>query len=1339
MIHGKLEKTGEVNMELLDDKGSLIETKIYTKVEDKDGYKKLEYVNLPTLDQSFYVKFETTADIKNISIEVEFTYLDNCTAEAYYYVGTEWEYKWEDITTTDECCKETHKAGTHIINGEPCDGTDNPIIHYYHQYQLKKVDTQVDPQMLIGLEISYNEEGKMQVEANKNWKTISSKNRDNPPDTPPPTTTNITMELGGYVWIDKKGGKYNTTNSILDDFDTSYNIKKEKSEVLPGAEVWLYEYTGENDAGTLKRIMLTDANGHYSFTGLNAQKKYYVKFVYNGMMYDSVEYNKGNPEYNTSGWYKTSKANEVGRTEFNNQFAEIRSYPENYEIKNPMFDRLGTYNIAFPQEEIVEIFKKISTEVSKNGGNLKKACETVAGENADITLKRKIQFAADCRISAETDHKNKKQFNGTDNTYVYPVYNLFTTSTEKAIINGITYKPIYEGQRYINLGIKARGTVDLALEKQDVPKVEVSINGKTETYTFDQWKTPSVGIDESFYLDELRKAYQSVEFDSVIKGKIEQITNARTRDIEQGKYYLYTRKEEITNGSSFEVGSGGEAYNLTGTEKLNIEITYKIPIVNQSSTIASVTEIVDYYDKNYTFKQAYVGDENGKKYEGDEGLVMTVRNEEDTDYISTYGTNTEYKDSNTYNTIYLIPTTEVRLGDNHKQYIYVVFYLNDANKAGELLAKVLTGDNSELKTMNLAEINGYKTYDPDNSGTSPGLVDMDSNPGNLNLTKIALNNELKLSTIDKIVEAGSNKKHPEYNNYKADYTTLKSMYEDDTNRAPTLITKKPNGSRTLEGTVFEDSTGKDERVYTGNPRTGNGQLDDGETKIAGVKVELVEIKEVNENGNTKKKLITRATTKTDNDGSYKFTGFLPGDYTIRYTYGQDNATAMPSSDIKVNDATINYQGKNLKSYNGQDYQSTTILYNENGSAEYTEDSSNGKKEKIYTREDGGYWYTADNKQSDAKDDEVRKTEVINYSKNKYETEIVNHKAEVFNAYKNEQPDYINKDYHQSLVDELKGNTYRYAYTPEMEVEIEYAKETIKASENEIEHKITNIDFGIVERPKSELVLDQKIEKIKVTAADGTVLFDVYDATTGVSNLQWIKGNNTNKGYNGKTITGDNNRTAYEIGEKVSIIMDEELISGSKLEITYKLIVTNNGEKDGNSTTSATTVLNYVSNNLNFDESINNGWEVVNIQDIQNGNTSTYVNSKSGIDLTTQAVILKTNALSKPLEPGEQTSCTLTLSKVLSAESSSDDLKYTNLAEIVEINNTVGRYDHGAIPGNQNVDEEPQEHDTAGGSNDGEVVVIPPTGSQYIYYVIGITSAIILGLGIFLIKKFVIKK
>lgn len=1079
--------------------------------------------------------------------------------------------------------------------------------------------------------------------------------------------------------------------------------------------------------------MLTDNEGHYEFTGLNSQKKYYIEFIYNGMLYTNVTRLAGNAE-NISKSTEEAQGHTGNRQAFNDQFAEIGSHPQNYKGRR-----------VYLQEEIVDVFKDIAKNHGSHGND------------------EKSLYANDCRISAYS-------------TEIYPLISEFTIDTSWNYIAGKNYAPIYGGQYdqlHVNLGITARETFDMALYK-DVLKADVVMNGKTETYNYDARKAGpngfSLGVRESDYLTRIGDAY---------KGGNSITDYGNTREVEQDTYDIDMRSEEVANGQSSNYnkentkvttddGTKKDAidsnYQLNydydnmkkdgenANDRLKIFVTYKLALRNQSSTVGAITELVDYYDTNFEFVRAYVGDIDGNQ-------TGTVTGSTDSMYRSS-----EYKATrNGYKTIYLRPDAETRLGESDEQYIYVVLQLlGPTNDAGDLLSSKLL-NNDTLTVMNLAEINGYKTYyqkdagNDSRDGITPGLVDIDSNPGNLNISNI------ENLTQESILA----------------YPNIRSMYEDDTSRAPAYIYKLLE-SRTIEGKMFEDEgVVKYKDVNTKEERVGSGNIDDLEKKdkpIEGAIVELVEIK----NG----QMVVRATTTTNKDGWYGFTGFLPGEYTIRFTYGSNDDTAMTTTQV------FNRTGKNDTSYNGQDYQSTTYRKDAtNGlvTNEYVVDASLNKRyenniaskngeekinnvqqtQAIDTYGNNNYWYTVDSKLSDARDDAARVQEVIDYSKNEYGREIVNHKAEVFNAYVNPQASHITKAVHDELVSELERRTYRYAYTPQIEIEVEYAREGSLGNgrKDSYVHKIVGVDFGIVERPKSELVIDQDVENIKVTAADGnTVLFDTK---TGTNNLQWILGTFKKDGfYKGKKIED------YDKQELINIIMDDELISGAKIEITYKLKITNNGEVDANTTTRAKSIINYVANNLEFDVNDNmlDGkalWKVATKDSVQNASYSTFVNNTDRtdnsrlklLDLSTQSTILEAtenNPLARTaLKPGESVESTLKLKKVISAESSQDDLKYTNMTEIVEIDNTVGRYDHDATPGNQSVELQPQEHDTSGASRfttfngdlnidgttppDGEIIITPPTGSTHIYYVLGIGVAIVLAAGLYLINRFVLRR
>lgn len=1081
----------------------------------------------------------------------------------------------------------------------------------------------------------------------------------------------------------------------------------------------------------VKNKTLTGKNGYYQFSNLNAMKKYYVEFVYNGMLYTNVI------AFDGDNMDKASKSTEdavspTNRQAFNNKFKEIGSNPNNY-----LSPSRGAYNQVFLQEDIADTFKTIANNFGSHG-------------NSD-----KEVFAYDCRIRARSV-KN------------YPVQDVFAISSSDENLGGESFAALYAGEnnpKHINLGIKARPTFDLAIYK-DVFNATLNINGQQEVYTYDarkDWENKgfSYGVKEEYYLNQLREKY--------INGTDTNITT--TEVVNEGEYSHEYRTEEIVNGNNQNQNINTEKlysenkdyawrdinYNLADSDKLQIHVTYKLAITNQSNVIGSVTEVVDYYDSHYQFEKAYVGDKNGNEISGTKVEASETSIYGEATRMGANGQWTVDGAKRSYKTIYLIPTEQKLYKGNTEQYIYVTFGLIDPENT---LINAGLPQGKTFYTYNMAEINGYKTYATFEDGLkvtdSLGLIDRDSNPGNFN---------------------------------PGTYEFGKTAIEDDTSRAPAYA-YSIRSSRTLEGNVFEDKvTSKNsDKINVNQQRFGNATIDDKDEKIEGVRVDLVEIK----NG----QLIVRQTTYTDKNGWYGFGAFLPGDYTIRFTYGADDKTAL----TKTSQYT---QGLNDTSYNGQNYASTTFTTNTNETLTthnygvdavlqdiYNKNNANKNAEEVDVtvaaqaikkyESDTYYWfddpYMAN--KSDAEDDLARRAQVVAYSKTEYGKEITNHKAEVFNSYINQkilrESESKDKNFDEStqaqpmeavvdtadknreLVNELERRTYMYAYTPEIKVEVEYTTKQIEGNLNKTnpdkdnyEYKVVGVDFGLVERPKSQLTIDQDVKHIKLTASDGTVLFDTQ---TSVNNLMWVS-------------KGD--ITKYDKNELINIILDDELLSGSKLEVTYNITVTNNSEA-GIGTTRAKTIINYVANNLNFDLSDNNGlWEVVKKENIQTTSHSTLINNASRnkdvklVDLSTQTTVLKAtqnNPLTKALNPGESVSSTLTLKKTLSAESSGDDLSYSNMSEIVEIDNTVGKYDYGAIPGNQSLEEQPREHDTSGSSRydeidqdsgtknvktrysqDGEIIVTPPTGSKMIYYVLGIIATLILATGIILIKKLVMRK
>lgn len=154
--------------------------------------------------------------------------------------------------------------------------------------------------------------------------------------------------------------------------------------------------------------------------------------------------------------------------------------------------------------------------------------------------------------------------------------------------------------------------------------------------------------------------------------------------------------------------------------------------------------------------------------------------------------------------------------------------------------------------------------------------------------------------------------------------------EDDTDDARGINIQLNSAERKISGYVFEDAKGDDHGIVT----PGNGTYENSEQKVNDVIVQLIEIKKININGNvTKLEYIWQETTTgsnkvryiptngvygdipeynvTNNEGEYTFEGFIPGEYIVRFIYG----------DGTYWDTAIDTQ--NILKYNGQDYKSTT--------------------------------------------------------------------------------------------------------------------------------------------------------------------------------------------------------------------------------------------------------------------------------------------------------------------------------------------------------------------------------------------------------------------------------
>ncbi len=548
----------------------------------------------------------------------------------------------------------------------------------------------------------------------------------------------------------------------------------------------------------------------------------------------------------------------------------------------------------------------------------------------------------------------------------------------------------------------------------------------------------------------------------------------------------------------------------------------------------------------------------------------------------------------------------------------------------------------------------------------------------------------------------------------------RDTYEADTDAAPSLRLEY-NVQRSISGNVFEDLPINE--LLNQNIREGNGKLDNGEPGIPKVKVELLR-KEARTNGTYGEwTLKPEYTTTTDENGSYTIKDFAAGDYVIRYTWGGKEHI------VDVN-----------KKYTAQNYKATI----------FDESKHNDPANKWYQGLEPRY--------SDAKDiyDETDKM--------KYTSEGILDTRETIDEDINTESIKYDKVYDETKV--------MVSQTNEMAIDIEYGttnsiEEPAKDAENtdfgtSKKHTIENVDFGIIERPRQYYELIKKIDTIKVTLQNGQVLVDAKidddykvtpDGTTSLTSMKPVVGGT--EGYpNGL----------------VKLEMDNELIQGATVELTYSLCVKNSSEIDyaykafytygksgipTNDEDKKRTATRITIEKIN--DYLDKEWAV-------NENEETFVESKwekktinqlegqvdpkvlQGTDkektLIKDRIILQSEKLKgNSIATGEKTDLLkLTATKVLTTINNSD-IELDNEAEVTQITKTGG----GAlttkdgskkiIPGNyvpgagKKVEDDDDMAQT--------FTVTPNTGSNLNYVLpilIGMSALAILGVGIVWIKK-----
>ena len=792
-----------------------------------------------------------------------------------------------------------------------------------------------------------------------------------------------------------------------------------------------------------------------------------------------------------------------------------------------------------------------------------------------------------------------------------------------------------------------------------------------------------------------------------------------------GKRYIYEYNQRLAEGDEtgdykgFNVGVKFENqyktkynraiyradYEYTNSsdksKELQVYITYRILIGNQSTDIeTSVNTLYEYFDSNYTLVQNGVG-------RGLSEDQMTI-----TDNLQ-YNIDQSYNSNNGYSRLIIQANTGAIQPEQNAE-VYVQFQLNR-----QAVVDIL---NQRETLDNFVEIASYSSV---KDGKPYAGVDIDSNPGNADPTN-------------------------------------ENTVEDDTDVSPTLLLEVAN-AREITGTVFvdeaEQKNGKDPSgVMTGEIRQGDGKYDEStEGTVGNVDVTFKEQAENEGEG------VTYITKTVEDAGTYKFY------YEYYDSTGQKFAERYEKTYID--------QENNLTETNSSDFSNelpagTTVIV-----TPQTTDGSE-EAEDIYTvqLEKGDFYivgyipgkytltYTWGDETYPVQNYKGTIYDTTRYQENYVDSNTKWYDKEAETRYTDAIDDYqtrldIDSNFATIDKDTLRGDAYydsgnltkMDSTTPTMEIDVEYGNQESVGEEYTTDvrfrYVIPNIDFGIIRRAKQDYLLEKRISHVKITLANGRTLADIEiedGEMKGITNTAVYMPPSDQYPYNGL----------------LRFEMDDEIMQGASVELTYALVITNTSEVDyvdedfynfgtipnnneGIVTITPSKIVDYLDNEWEFKTSQNEynwksdgtGFELADEVKDSEGYSSSKVFFTDYCD----------NKDEWELDPITNTSKSvlLNVSKILS---SAEDITLDNEAEIVEITKPGGSdIEDDITPGNYPPGLEEEDRITISEKDDDKAPtfsVTSNTGENRNYVLpitIIITSLMVLIGGIVFIKKKVLNK
>ena len=1136
-----------------------------------------------------------------------------------------------------------------------------------------------------------------------------------------------------------------------------------------------------------------------------------------------------------------------------------------------------------------------------------------------------VQFIRDCMISANTrQYPVYEQFviENIDNPASQPETETAVGQTWNSL-----YITASDQSRNVDFGINERDTADLALQK-DVYKATVRVNGKTQTYMYNNkdvddegnWEITIRAADGLFngatrYTREIRKS--EYLYDGTIYSTNEETTGPDARDL---RVYV-TYRIAIRNQSQTYDADINEIVDYFDTSEYNFDGVLSGDTYTNNSYSdfqhSQVTSYVGDRNGNYiapltvkTTSSCGNGVDIGHGYmsEGDTsspiyltGIGRVSKGGGMAFVYVTFEVKKTTDENGMDNRIQMDVNTNT--GDDKgvgKQNLAEINGYSTYYGSGETVPGTLGTDNS----TNNVGVEGQKG----------GVIDLDSTVGNLTSQDldsdgdlIITDNPLTNRTEDDTDKAPNIRlvfpANDDYERVARGY-----VYEDNrdqaSNQAMVGNGRYDEGETLINGVTVQlvelvqevdHNTGIPTGNYVGeyiwNATTWNTDTRQWVNVNSSSNSESLRYYSGQgnyEENHTVAPIISGAgataisgyTFAEDSTGQYAFKAMPAGDFIVRFIYGDTTQTVLTTNAENAEgkevadflngqtpdneDGYISTSGLNLKSYNGQDYKSTTYQsvrdgenitavpqngsyngvygygYDANGfnadkyntqNYNYTESSqpSLGTAEESisnYVNTDDGtnkeinYYYNIGESQvqsgiSDAKDVGNVRDAADSYGRgitgiDGEDTQtIVNGRSEVLTAgLKVASTDDLvdgagtSVSKQIAMLKELMENTEMVAQTGVINTEVEWNTNITNGQSvsNSKDYVLEDIDLGLEERPIAQLKMNKEVSNVRVTLQNGTVLFDTNRPVTNMSYadhqghiITYNPEDPNGRAYRLISVAIANNST--NTPELITTYMDEELMYGARIEVDYTFTVTNVGEVDyldkqfyytgttndtsasNISTTTANTVVDYITNNMQFlpTNSSNTTWSIRtvnelttnpnaennNYQDITNfeannseegptlvGNQTELINNKYYNTLNTYNTIVTNKTMGdtalypeeanveadeEVTNPQSSIQTTMMLSTTLTPDSGEDTMVYNNLSEIVQVSNSQGRRLKWSVTGNQPMANQDLGSDTPVDEQDEiytkvdlvtpkeidadssqEILILPPTGANRNY-------------------------